>query len=72
MKLYEFERQSPLTGKINTMTLPIAPVQFQAWVEHKNPRFIQDAFPQLTPDQREFLLTGYTPEDWDAIFGEEE
>lgn len=33
---------------------------------------IQDAFPFLTPDEREFMMTGITPEEWDRLFGEEE
>ena len=31
---------------------------------------IQDAFPFLNPDEREFILTGTTPEEWDAMFKE--
>jgi len=26
----------------------------------------------LTPDQREFLMTGITPEEWEAEFGGED
>ena len=33
---------------------------------------IQKAFPELTPDQREILLTGLHPECWEDIFKEEE
>ena len=33
---------------------------------------IQDAMPHLTDDEREFLQTGITPEEWDAAFKEEE
>lgn len=35
---------------------------------------IQHAYPFLTAAQREFLITGMTPEDWDAMckFEEEE
>ena len=32
---------------------------------------IQDAFPFLSPGEREFLMTGITPEEWDSIFGDE-
>jgi hypothetical protein len=32
---------------------------------------IQDAFPHLTPSQREFILTGISPEEWDATFPDE-
>jgi hypothetical protein len=33
---------------------------------------VQNAFPFLSVDQREFLLTGLFPEEWDKIFGEED
>lgn len=33
---------------------------------------IQNAFPNLTAEEREFILTGITPEQWDEIFGESE
>jgi hypothetical protein len=33
---------------------------------------LQNAFPFLNPDEREFLLTGTTPEEWNAMFGEGE
>jgi hypothetical protein len=31
-------------------------------------RLIQDIFPGLTADQREFIKTGYTAEDWARMF----
>lgn len=31
-------------------------------------RFIQDAFPMLSPGEREFIQSGITPEEWNAIF----
>ena len=33
---------------------------------------IQDVFPKATPEEREFIVSGLTPEVWDKIFGEEE
>lgn len=32
---------------------------------------IQDLFPYLSDDDREFLLTGITPEEWDSAFPDE-
>jgi|TARA_R100000234_G_C4991961_1_gene176008 hypothetical protein len=29
---------------------------------------IQNAMPHLTPDEREFIKTGITPEEWDSAF----
>lgn len=33
---------------------------------------IQDAFPYMTPDERELLLTGIGPEEWDDLFADDE
>jgi hypothetical protein len=31
---------------------------------------IQDAFPKLPPEEREFLISGVSPEGWNMTFGE--
>jgi hypothetical protein len=33
---------------------------------------VQRVFPNLSPSDREFIMTGTTDEDWDYIFGSEE
>ena len=30
--------------------------------------YVQDCFPSLSPDEREYLITGATPEMWDRFF----
>jgi hypothetical protein len=59
------ERKSPLTGNVSTMDLPITQEQLDRW---KSGELIQNVFPRLTADEREFLLTGYTAEDWATLF----
>tara|TARA_R110002012_G_scaffold118979_1_gene267950 strand:- start:386 stop:556 length:171 start_codon:yes stop_codon:yes gene_type:complete len=49
------------------MDLDVTKDQFVAW---EKGALIQDAFPNLTPDEREFLKTGITPDEWDAMFGD--
>ena len=61
-------RRSPLTGQINTMDLPITEEQYNEW---QSGIFIQDAMPHLTADEREFLISGCTKEDWDKLFPNE-
>lgn len=34
--------------------------------------YIQDAYPFLTPEQREFLMTGLRPDQRDELYGEED
>ena len=38
----------------------------------ENGTLIQDAMPEATVDQREFLISGCTPACWAKMFGEEE
>lgn len=59
-------RTSPFTGKTHEWDLPITWEQVQRW---ENGELIQDAFPNLTPGEREFLLTGITPDEWEKTFG---
>ena len=60
----EVTRISPLTGKTHTMYMAISADQIQEWNDPKRRRLIQDIFANLTEDEREFIMTGYTPADW--------
>lgn len=62
-------RQSRISGKINKRTVPATPEQFDAW---KAGALAQDAFPFCSAEDREFIISGITPEEWKATFGEEE
>lgn len=65
--------KSQLSGLNHTRELPISEQEFARGVVHySNGAFIQDAFPMLSADDREFLLTGITPEEWDDIFSNKE
>ena len=63
------QRISPRTGNMNEMDLDVTQAQLDE-LELPGPqrRLVQDIFPNLTPAQREFIKTGLTQEDWDAIF----
>lgn len=66
-------RRSPLTGILNEMDLDVTHEQMNRFNLPRDQREpIQDIFPNLSDSEREFLLTGYTDEDWKAIFGPEE
>ena len=58
---------SILTGKESRMVLPLRQGQIEHWLESGT--LVQDAFPQLSGDAREFLISGITSEEWDATFG---
>lgn len=59
-------KTSMFTGKTHTMELPVTEAQFAHW---KAGALVQEAFPNLTISQREFLLTGTTQEEWDTLYG---
>jgi len=63
-------RISPLTHRETTLELDVTPEQLQRIRDRQE--LIQNIVPQLGPAEREFLLTGYTAEDWDAMFPEED
>jgi hypothetical protein len=66
-------RRSPFTGKVHRMEIPLTPKEYgKCATLWQTGVLIQDAFPMLSADQREFIKTGITPEEWDAAFGEEE
>jgi hypothetical protein len=58
-------RTSRLTGKTSVMYLDITKEQLFSWVDGE---LIQDAMPQLSAEEREFLMTGITPAEWDSVF----
>tara|TARA_R100000700_G_C3143899_1_gene124842 strand:+ start:411 stop:644 length:234 start_codon:yes stop_codon:yes gene_type:complete len=63
--MLELTKTSILTGKINTMTLPITQDQLDLYNNTKIN--IQDVFPNLDSGQREFIKTGITQEEWDKL-----
>jgi hypothetical protein len=63
-------RTSMFTGVTRTLDLDISETKLGDWEEGL--LLIQDAFPTLTAEEREFIMTGITPEEWAAEFGEEE
>ena len=62
------ERKSMVSGKVHAIDLDVTQDQIAAW---NSGMYIQDAMPQLSDDEREFMMTGITPEEWDATFCED-
>ena len=59
-------KQSPISGKMNSMELPITEAQLEA---HRNGEYAQNVFPTLSAEEREFLISGITPKEWNDLFG---
>jgi hypothetical protein len=51
------------------MDLPISQKQIDLYDKGE---YIQVAFANLNPDQREFYMTGITPDEWNKLFPKEE
>jgi hypothetical protein len=59
-------RTNPFNGEINTIDIDVTDEQVQAYMDGA---LIQNAFPQLTAGEREFIKTGITEDAWDEMFG---
>ena len=66
----KFVRRSALTDKVSSMMIDVSYAQVVAW--ENGGELIQNAMPNLTDNEREFLMTGITPEEWDDMFGPED
>ena len=64
----EIARKSVISGIQRTKEIPVNPEDFMAWqAGYGN---IQDLMPYLSLDDREFILSGITAEEWNAAFAE--
>ena len=61
-------KTSPFSGETNTMDIDVTQSQIDAWYGGE---LIQNAMPNLSADEREFIMTGITPEEWADNFGDE-
>jgi len=61
------ERCSNLTGEWNEMDLPITEEQLQRYENGEG--CVQSIFPTLPAEQREFIMSGITPQEWKKVFG---
>ncbi len=64
------ERISRVSGKSHSMEIDITEEQLNRY--QKGGEFIQNIAPNLLAEEREFILTGITPDEWKSIFGSED
>ena len=62
-------RTSMLTNTTRTRDIPCTEEQYNAWLDGT---LIQDAMPDFSPDDREFIKTGILAEEWDEAFPEDD
>ncbi len=58
------ERKSMLSGNVNVMDINVTPEQLESW---KGGMLVQTAMPTLSPDEREFIMSGITPKEWEEM-----
>lgn len=70
--MYNITQKSSLTGVVRTQGFMMTPEQFAEYMlpSHQR-RPLQLIFPELSADDREFLISGITAEEWEAEFGPE-
>lgn len=61
-------RRSMLSNVVHTREVPVTQEQLDHWVNSND--LIQKVFPDLSQDDREFLMTGIIPEEWDSMFND--
>jgi len=57
-------RTNPLNGEVNTLNIEVTDEQIEYYAAGG---LIQDAFPNLSASDREFIKTGITAESWEAM-----
>jgi hypothetical protein len=65
----QITRTSMVSGVTRTIELDVTQDQLD---KYEAGALLQNAFPNLSPDKREFLKTGITDEEWQALFGNDE
>ena len=58
-----------VSGVTRTIELDVTQDQLD---KYEAGALLQNAFPNLSPDQREFLKTGITDEEWQVLFRNDE
>ncbi len=68
-QIVKFTRTSIVSGITRTMEFPVTEQQLAAYEAGAH---VQEAFPHLSADAREFIVSGIDAEEWEATFGGEE
>jgi hypothetical protein len=63
------QRKSVLTGVVRTRNIPVNPEDMALW--EAGYVSVQEAMPYLNDNDREFILTGITAEEWNTAFAEQ-
>lgn len=65
------KRKSIVSGKVRDLEIDITEQQLNEF-ENGTLGLIQDAFPHLNSNEREFILSGIHPDEWFEMFKDDE
>lgn len=65
-------RTSKISGTTRTKEIAITQAQLRELEDPQRKRLIQQICPDLSPADREFLLTGITEEEWENMWADGE
>lgn len=65
------ERKSIVSGKVYQMDINITEEQLFNFINGRS-GLAQEAFPDLSAEEREFIISGIHPIEWNELFGNEE
>ena len=65
----QITRKSPLSGIVHTREINVTQDQLLRW---EAGALIQDVMPDISSEDREFIISGITIEEWDTYIPEEE
>lgn len=68
--MIDITRTSMLSGIKRTQTIDITEEQLKRWESGED--LIQNIMPNLSDNDREFILTGSTPEEYDEAYKEDD
>ena len=61
----QITRRSAVSGIIRTKDINVTSEQLAAW---NNGGLAQEVFSNISEDDREFIMTGITPAEWEELF----
>lgn len=72
-QLLRVKRKSNFSGNVGFMDLPVTEQQLRQWLGNSDHQgeSIQYVMPHLTSEQREFLISGCTPVEWEDMTKDE-
>ena len=62
--------RNPFSKEVNTLDINITKEQYNRFIEGKEN--IQTIMPKISADEREFLITGMLPGEFDQLFSDDD